>query len=559
MANEFHNDLYAYIKAGYPIITILSAEEDRVIEGVDVLLHDPKIQRPLFIWSITRGFVDMNGKSHHKGDDSPESALAFVAKHQGPAVFLFKDFNDYLKDNYPKASYVIRATRDLVNDLKATQKCMLWVTPVMYLPAELEKDVTIVEMPLPEEAEYKRCLDDIVESVKDKPKVMIDLDEEGRDRLIRACQGLTKCEVENALAKTIVSRGRLTGSDVQAILHEKEQIIRKSGILEFTPLVEEFGRIGGLGNLKRWLKLRNRGFSQKARDFGLPYPRCVMLVGVPGCGKSLCAKAVAAEWQMPLLKFDLGRVFQSRVGESEENMRKALSVAEGVAPAILWIDELEKGLAGMGGANVDGGVSARVFGNLLTWMEEKQKPVFVVATGNNIDKLPPELLRKGRMDEIFFVDLPTPQERGEIIAIHIAKYRRAPADYNLAALVRATEGFSGSELEELVKSSLYEAFDDEKKDERHDLKDKYLMKTAGEGIPLSRQRLDAPHDLKDKHLMKIAGEIVPLSRSRKVEIERLRTWAEENCRPAAELPVAAAASATEEDSVAQRRGRLIDV
>jgi len=251
-----------------------------------------------------------------------------------------------------------------------------------------------------------------------------------------------------------------------------------------------------------------------------------MLVGVPGCGKSLCAKAVAAEWQKPLLKFDLGRVFGSLVGESEERMRKALKTAEDVAPAILWIDELEKGLSGAGGGGGDSGVSARVFGNLLTWMEEKTKPVFVVATANDIKSLPPELLRKGRMDEIFFVDLPTPQERAEILMIHLARRRRDPAQFDIAKVVHATEGFNGAELEEVIISAMYEAFSETGK------------------------------ELTTEHLVTAARELVPLSRSRRNEIESLRKWAEANCRPAAEQP---RKSGEKSDSLTERRTRILEL
>jgi len=280
-----------------------------------------------------------------------------------------------------------------------------------------------------------------------------------------------------------VTRQGLTGRDVKSILDEKEQIIRKSGILEYTAAVEDFSGIGGLGQLKAWLRQRNEGFSQRARDFGLPNPRGVMLVGVPGCGKSLCAKAVAAEWQKPLLKFGLGRVFAGLVGESEERMRKALSVAEGVAPCVLWIDELEKGLAGIGGSG-DSGVATRVFGTLLTWLEEKRQPVFVVATANNISQLPPELLRKGRLDEIFFVDLPTPRNRAEILMIHLGRRKRAPTDYDIVAVVHATDGFSGAELEETVVNALYEAYSSPERE----LKTEHLLPSAREIIPLSHSR-----------------------------------------------------------------------
>ncbi len=324
--------------------------------------------------------------------------------------------------------------------------------------------------------------------MRQRCRVVIDLDEEGIDGMVKACQGLTLCETENSLAKAIVSRGRLDSGEIKAILAEKEQIIRKSGILEYTATVENFGSVGGLGNLKLWLKQRNRAFSQKGRDFGLLHPRGVMLVGVPGCGKSLCAKAVAAEWQKPLLKFDLGRVFGSLVGESEERMRKALKTAEDVAPAILWIDELEKGLSGAGGGGGDSGVGARVFGNLLTWMEEKTKPVFVVATANDIARLPPEFLRKGRFDEVFFLDLPSHEERRKILEVHLHKkgFTMVAQKFDLARIATATEGFVGAELEAIVKDAMFPAFIDNERE----LDTDDLLKSANDMVPLAKSHAE---------------------------------------------------------------------
>ncbi len=495
------------------------------------MLRRPELQqqpRQLLIWSVSRGFTGSDGRSWGREESQPpDQALALVAKHREPALFLFKDFHPYLdeKKNGNNASLLIRLLRDLVPQLKSTATTLVWLSPVQFIPPELEKDVTLVDMPLPGDGEYREILDGMIRQVEKKPRVLVDLDDDGKDEIVKACQGLTRSEAENALAKAIVSHEGLTRQDVQAILGEKEQIIRKSGILEYTARVESFQHVGGLGNLKNWLRQRNQAFTQKARDFGLPNPRGVLLVGVTGCGKSLCAKAVAAEWKKPLLKFDLGRVFGSLVGESEERMRKALEVAEGVAPAVLWIDELEKGLSGIGGGG-DGGVATRVFGNLLTWMEEKTKPVFVVATANDITRLPPELLRKGRFDEVFFVDLPTPRERMEILMIQLARRQRDPTEFDLRAIAEATDGFSGAELEELVISGLFAAFP---------LEDKTL-KTA--------------------HLLRAVDDLIPLSRSRQAEMGRLRAWAETNARPAA-LPLEQVSQASEDD-VTRRRERLLE-
>ena len=522
----FVNDLGIYIRAGYPIITIISSEEDRARELIDeMLLQDDmaRRERKLFVWSVSRGLVDAQDRPASKEDTRPpEKALSFIADHDEEALFLFKDFHPYLKDSSPGAALLIRQLRDLLPEMKGSQRTLLWLSPVLQIPPELQKDVTVVDLPLPTESEYRQVVAQAAAQASANPTVSVDLDEDAIDALVKACQGLTRSEAENALYKAVVARHGLNGQDVKSILDEKEQIIRKSGILEYMPATEDFNGIGGLGQLKRWLGQRNQGFSQKARDFGLPNPRGVMLVGVPGCGKSLCAKAVAAEWMMPLLKFDLGRVFAGLVGESEERMRKALSVAESVAPCVLWIDEMEKGLAGIGGSG-DSGVATRVFGTLLTWMEEKTKPVFVVATANNIDQLPPELLRKGRMDEIFFVDLPTPQNRAEILMIHLARRQRTPADYDISAVVHSTDGFSGAELEEVVIDALYEAYS-------------------------SAERV-----LNTGHLLDSARQIIPLSKSRAKDIETLRQWATINCR------MAAASEDIDPDSIASRRVRTLDI
>ncbi|CAK0764429.1 AAA domain-containing protein [Gammaproteobacteria bacterium] len=506
MANLFVEDLITYIRAGYPIVSIVSSEEDRALELIEEMMrHKEMSKRPrkLFVWSVSHGMVDTDGRLAVKEDTRrPEQALAFVSKYCEGAIFLFKDLHPYLKENSPNSSLIIRLLRDLIPDLKGSPRTLLWLSPVQYIPLELQKDVTVLDLPLPAESEYRRILYRLVAQVRTNPNVTIKLESDDSDAIAKACQGLTRSEAENALAKAIVSQNGLTGRDIKAILEEKEQIIRKSGILEYIPAADDFTGIGGLDNLKIWLRQRNEGFSRKARDFGLPNPRGVMLVGVPGCGKSLCAKAVAAEWRKPLLKFDLGRVFAGLVGESEERMRRALTVAEGVAPCVLWIDELEKGLSGIGSGGGDSGVATRVFGTLLTWMEEKSQPVFVVATANDISQLPPELLRKGRLDEIFFVDLPTPDNRAQILAIHLMRRHRVPIEYDINQIIEITVGFSGAELEELVVSALYEAFASPEK------------------------------ELKTAHLLGAAREIKPLARARAREVDGLRQWATTNCRMA---------------------------
>ncbi len=297
----------------------------------------------------------------------------------------------------------------------------------------------------------------------------------------------------------------LTGDHVHEVFAEKQQIIRKSGLLEYCSPEEDFSQVGGLAGLKDWLQKRAAAFTDEARAFGLPAPKGILLIGVQGCGKSLCAKAVASLWRLPLLRFDMGRMFGSYVGSSEDNVRKAFAVAESVAPAILWVDEIDKAFAGTRGSGAnDSGTTARVFGTLLTWMSEKTAPVFVVATANDISGLPAELLRKGRLDEIFFVDLPGAEERAEIVRIHLAKRGRDPEAFAAQGLASACEGFSGAEIEEAVVSGLYEAF--------------------SEGSELTSE-----------HIARSMNQTVPLARTMAEQMNELRSWTEGRARPANQI------------------------
>ena len=306
-------------------------------------------------------------------------------------------------------------------------------------------------------------------------------------------------EAENVFAKSLVEKHKF---DVDVILSEKEQIIRKSGILEYYPFNEQISDVGGLDLLKDWMEKRTVAFTEKARDFGLPPPRGVLLLGVQGCGKSLSAKAIGALWRLPLLRLDVGRIFGGIVGQSEENMRKAIRVAESVSPAILWLDELEKGFSGtQSSGQSDGGTTSRVFGTFLTWMQDKKAATFVVATSNDVTSLPPELLRKGRFDEIFFIDLPSKNERIDIFRIHLRKRKRNPEDFDLTRLADATPGFSGAEIEAVVIESLYNAFDD-------------------------------TTEMTTDSIIKAAAQTVPLSMTMRERIEDLREWAEQRARQA---------------------------
>jgi SpoVK/Ycf46/Vps4 family AAA+-type ATPase len=495
---QFVSDLDTLIRARYPLIYLVSWEEQR-LDGIlqDVAQNHGKA---LLQWSVTRGLRRVSGaRSMIIGEQSrdPIEALGAIAKLTEASLVVLKDFHPFL-DN----PAVVRAMRELAHDLKSTYTTVILLSPALTIPVELEKEISVLDVPLPSFRDLYQLLREIAGVVRRGNKARIELTKEQAEHLIKAAQGLTLSEAENAFAKAIADDGKLDKDDVRLVLEEKRQVIRKSGLLEFIGMEQELAHVGGLDDLKAWLTGRIGAFSEPARKFGLPAPKGLLLLGVQGCGKSLTAKAVASHWGLPLLRLDVGRIFSSLIGSSEENLRKAIRVAESVSPAVLWIDEIEKGLAGSAGAAVtDSGVSARVFGALLTWLQEKTAPVFVVATANRIDALPPELLRKGRFDEIFFIDLPSSAERREIFRIHISKRKRDPQAFDLDGLSTAAEGFSGAEIEQAVIAGLYYAF--------------------GEGT-----------DLRPGHLLKAIEESIPLSSTMGEEIGRLREWSRTRTRPA---------------------------
>jgi AAA+ superfamily predicted ATPase len=495
-------ELETLIRARYPIIYVVSWEEERVERCLREIAE--KREKSLFVWTITEGIVKsgtapQRSKAGAGSTADPLAALDAVIQQVGPAIYLFKDFHPFTTDDRCNLA-VIRRLRDAAYHLRDTYKSIVIVAPMMRISQDLAKDVTVVEFGLPGPDDFTALLDRIIEDVKDNPQVHIDLNAEARERLLHAARGLTLKEAENVFAKTLVLDGRLGGDAVGVVFGEKQQIIKKSGLLEYYETDESFAGVAGLEHLKQWFVKRRIAFSDRAARFGLSAPRGVMLLGVQGCGKSLCAKALASLWNLPLLRFDLGRMFSSLVGSSEENIRRALQTAESVAPVILWVDEIDKALAGAAdSAGSDGGTSARVFGTLLTWLSEKTSAVFMICTANQISHLPPELLRKGRLDEIFFVDLPTVEERIDILKIHLRRRQRDPAKFDLAALAKACEGFSGAEIEEAVIAGLFEAFS-------------------------SRE------DLSSDHVMKMIAETVPLSKTMSEELNRLRNWASGRAR-----------------------------
>lgn len=499
---SFADELDTLIRARYPILYLVTSEEAR-LQAV-ILEVARRQEKRVFEWTSTTGLLPtgtsiQSQKSRQSVSRDPLAALDQVIDWVEPAVFVFKDLHPSLTRSH---STVIRRLKEIALHLKNSPKTILLVSPLLELPTELDKEVTVLNFPLPTKAELDTHLTRILDEVGGHAQVRIDLDAAGRERLLQAALGLTLNEAENVFAKILVREQRLCAEDSAEVFAEKQQIIRKSGLLEYCEPAETFEEVGGLPVLKHWLTKRAAAFTVEAQAFGLPAPRGVLMLGVQGCGKSLCAKAVARQWRLPLLRFDMGRMFGSLVGSSEENTRRAIAVAESVAPAILWVDEIDKALAGARGSGVsDGGTTARVFGSFLTWLSEKTAPVFVVATANDISELPPELLRKGRLDEIFFVDLPTTDERREIFRIHLRRRGRAEHTFDLAALAEASGGFSGAEIEQAVISALFDAFE-----ERTDLQTHHLL-----------------HEL---------AETVPLSRTMAESLSRLRAWADGRARHA---------------------------
>jgi SpoVK/Ycf46/Vps4 family AAA+-type ATPase len=483
------------IRARYPLMYVVSHEEERVEKA----LYDLCIEREmrLEIWSITEGFkVVANGSGTREIKD-PMKALDHVHRAEATqkALFILRDFHPFFKE-----PAILRRLRDLATELRRTRKSLIMLSPVKKIPPELEKSIAaVVDWELPSRQEIEAIARRLVPQAPPAMQQQVESEPDFIEQVVEAALGLTEVEAENAFAKSMV---RTHTFDVETILEEKKQIIAKSGILEYYEHREEFSEVGGLASLKDWLVKRRHASSSRAREFGLPLPKGILMIGVPGTGKSLTAKAAGALWQRPLLRLDVGKIFAGLVGSSEENIRTVIRTAEAVAPAILWIDEIEKGFSGTGSSNMsDGGTTSRVFGSFITWLQEKESDVFVMATANDVSALPPELLRKGRFDEIFFCDLPTQEERRQIIEIHLRKKKRDPGTFDLDRLAAMTTDYSGAEIEQAVIAALYDAF-------------------------------DSGNDLDTEVLAHSIGHIVPLAITMRERIEGMRDWARTRARSA---------------------------
>ncbi len=485
MIVDIKDQLDIYMRARFTLMVIFTQEEERAINTVLEVCESTK--RPALAWDIADGFqwLTVNTGNPPTAKD-PLSALDNIAKSDlNNGLFILKDFHELWSNPQVK-----RKLRSLSQKLKYTKKSILITTTSSEVPPELKDEIVTIDFPLPLQEELTTVLDLLTQS----SGVKVNLTDLGKEKIVQAAVGLTSAQAQRVFAKAIVKDGQLDERDIDLITQEKKQIIRENEALEYYAVTETPNDVGGLGMLKSWLHLRERAFTQEARNYGLPAPKGIALIGIPGTGKSLTAKMIGGLWHLPLMRLDVGALFGSLVGESEERTRKALKLAETIAPCIVWIDEMEKAFS-QGG--LDGGTSMRVFGTILTWMQEKTAPCFVVATANNIASLPPELLRKGRFDEIFFLDLPTLEERKEIFNVHLQKRNRFPLDYDLDRLALEAEGYVGSEIEQAIIDAMYTGFNDNQRE----------FNTADIIAALQRQ--------------------VPLSISQKETITALRNWLRE--------------------------------
>ncbi len=491
---EARKELALLVNSQYPIIYLETWEETRATEILGLVAHDLSV--PLFVWTVTTGLARAGGSAIYN-TQTPAQVLAQISTITGDGLFLLKDLHKFLRDDV-----IVRKLRDLTAQFRRARRSIVITAPVVDLPIELEKDTARFSLGLPDETELHQLAAATMGDMVEMHSVKTELPQDRMLELVRGLRGLTLGEARRVLSQAVLHTLRLDQGCLERVREAKSKLIKDQGVLEFLKGDGGLASVGGLARLKAWLEKRRDAFSPEAARYGLEPPKGILILGVQGCGKSLCAKAVAREWNVQLLKFDSSALLEKYIGESEKNLRKSLRVAEAVAPSVLWIDEIEKMFPHAGlSSEADGGLSLRIFGTFLTWMQEKKEPVFIVATSNDISALPPEFLRKGRFDEIFFVDLPTAEDRITIFTIHLNRRKQDPAKFNLAKLAAAAEGFSGAEIEQAVTSALYSAF---------------AQKSA----------------LNTETVLKEIQSTYPLSVTMKEKVEGLRRWAEQRAVPA---------------------------
>ena len=474
-------ELDVYLRARFTLVVLVTLEEERALEAVKAVCE--RLRRPCLTWDLGDGFQSLTGGAGSlPAARDPLSALEHVERAEGDTLFVLKDFHDCWAGSGSEKTFK-RKLRSVAQRLKFTRKSILVISPVAKVPEELRDEAVIVELPPPGPTE----LEGVLAGLTSTPGVKVTLTALGREKLVQAAIGMTASQARRTFAKAIiVSDGRLDDRHIDLVTQAKKEVIRESEALEFYSVTETPDDVGGLEVLKGWLRLRERAFTQEARDYGLPAPKGIALIGIPGTGKSLTAKMIGGLWRLPLLRLDVGALFGSLVGEAEERTRRALRMAETVAPCVVWIDEMEKALAHGGG---DAGTSTRVFGTILTWMQEKTAPCFVVGAANDIASLPTEVLRKGRFDEIFFLDLPTESEREEIFTVHLRKRHRLPTDFDVAKLAAESAGYVGAEIEQAIVDAMYVGFDEQREFTAADISDALRRQ-----VPLSvsqRERIGA--------------------------------------------------------------------
>lgn len=480
---SFNDEFELLLRARYPLIYVPTREEER-LEAAIAYSAKQQGNRGVYIWDFVDGYQG-NPTDAGFGRRNPLQALELVEKIPAtvPAVFILRDYHRFLED-----VAIARKLRNLSRLLKSQPKNIVIISPQVTIPDDLSEVLTVLEFPLPSLTEIRVELERLLAGTSQT------IDAKMVDELVRSCQGLSMDRIRRVLAKGIATHGSLQAEDVELILEEKRQSIRQTQILDFYPATERISDIGGLDNLKDWLLRRGSAFSERARQYGLPHPRGLLLVGIQGTGKSLTAKAIAHHWHLPLLRLDVGRLFAGLVGESESRTRQMIQLAEALAPCVLWIDEIDKAFAGFDGRG-DSGTTSRVFGTFITWLAEKTSPVFVVATANNIQALPPEMLRRGRFDEIFFVGLPNQEERRAIFGVHLSRLRpHNLQSYDLDRLAYETPDFSGAEIEQILIEAMHLGF--------------------------SQNR-----DFTTQDILEAASQIIPLARTAQEQIQLLQQWA----------------------------------
>ena len=479
------HDLKSLVSSFHSLIAVETVEEERVRAIAVEVAAD--LDLPFFEWSVTSGFRRGYGLAIGNTHDAL-AVLKHIEELTGDALYLLKDLAPHLTK--PE---VVRALRELAEKMTHTRSAIVITGEPLELPRDIDALAVRFELELPDETERRQAIRHVVDAMKARQQVQVDLSRDDVHRLVQALAGLTLNQTRRVIAQAILADGKLAPDDVEHVVRLKGEIIERGGILEFFPAEENRYELGGFERLKEWLADARMGFTAEARAVNLAPPKGVLFVGVQGCGKSLAAKFIAKEWQLPLLKLDAGRLYEKYVGESEKNFRRATKLAESMAPVVLWIDEVEKAFASGTSADADGGLSQRLFAAFLTWLQEKQEGVFVVGAANDLQRMPPELLRKGRFDEIFFVDLPSRDERASIFTIHLRMRNQDVAKFDVAALADASEGFSGAEIEQAVIAALYRA-------------------------------LHAKQPLTTDRVLESLRATVPLSIARREDIERLRAF-----------------------------------